>query len=263
MSDATPSLEELIQQAIDDNLCEVNTSIPAIVQSYDAATQTVSVKIALKKKYDTGEIVERPVITDIPVLFPKGKKFSFTWPIFKDDDGQLIFSQRSTEVWKNNAGVVDPADARKFSLSDAFFLPAGSRDVSVIPGVDATKTRLVNDKSILELDETGNILIKNDVGSVAVKADGAIEATNEVANIKLNVGGLVELNNENGTIRMTAAGKFKLQGASGKELLDIVDRFLDEMLAAKVLTAFGLQPFWPPTSANLTTIKNDLAAIKE
>lgn len=260
----TPSLEEVISQAIDEAQVAMNTCLPCIVDSYDPSTQEVSVKIGLMRKYDDGTVVERPVIPNVRVKFPKGKNFSFSHPIAKGDDGMLIFVQRSLERWRvSSGGVVDPKDSRKFHLSDCFYIPMASRDSDLISGVDAAKTRLVNDKSILELDESGTILIKNDTASVEVNTSGDIKIKNEVAEADLNASGLVEIKNENSTIRMTAAGKFKLQGASGKELLDIIDRFLLAMQGAQVLTAFGLQNFWPPTPTTLTQIKADLNLIKE
>ena len=258
----TPSLEEVISQAIEDHLLDVHTSIPAIIESYDAAKQRASVKIALKRKYIEGDeevLTERPIIPDVPVLFPKGSNFSLTFPLKKGDDVHLIFSERSTEKWRNESGVVDPKDARKFSLSDAFILPASGR--TAIAGASATKTILKNDSASVELSDGGDLLVKNSVGSIEITPQGLVELKNSVGSIEITPQGLVELKNSAGSIRMTAAGKFKIQGS--KELLDIIDRFIDAMNAAQVLTAFGLQPFWPPTPTTLTQLKNDLAAIKE
>jgi hypothetical protein len=225
----TPSLEEVISLAIEDRLLDVNTCLPAIVESYDATKQTASVKIALKRKYDTGEVGERPIIPDIPVLFPKGKKFSFTFPLQKGDDVQLIFSQRSVERWRNESGISDPKDARKFHLSDAFIIPSAGRDSKPIAGATADKTRLVNDKAVIELQESGTIIVKNDIA----------------------------------TIQASSAGKFKITGASGKDLLKILDALIASLQTANTLTALGPQPLMPTTQAELVTIKNDLLLITE
>lgn len=267
----TPSMEEVISQAIEDRLLDLHTSIPAIIESYDPVLQTASVKIALKRKYIVGdkeEIIERPVIPDIPILFPKGGNFHLTYPIKKGDDVQLIFSERSTERWKNESGIVDPKDARKFSLSDAFIIPVSGRKPS--SGVAADKTRLVNDKAEIELNENGEIIVKSDgqrvfvknsVASIELQAGGLVQIKNQTATVDMNPSGLIELKNASGKIRITDSGKFKIEGS--KELLTIIDQFIDAMNSAQVLTALGLQPFFPPTPATLTQIKNDLLAIKE
>lgn len=241
---STPRLEDVISQAIEDRLTDVHTCLPAIVQSYDPAKQSVTVKIALMKKYDTGELVERPVLTDVRVQFPKGGKSSLTFPIKKDDDGFLMFSERSLERWRVGTGVVDPKDARKFNLSDCFFVPMAGRDADIVDGVDAEKTRLVNDKSIVELSEDGTILLKNDIASV-----------------EINSGGLIELKNAQGKIRITSNGRFKIEGQ--KELLEIVERFIQTMNQATTLTALGLQPFFPPTPAQLSQLELDIQSIRE
>ena len=257
----TPSLEEVIEQAIDDKLCDLHTCLPCIVDSYDASKQSVVVKIALMKKYDTGELVERPTIPDVRVNFAKGGNSSFTFPIKQGDEGFLMFSERSLERWRVGTGIVDPKDSRKFHLSDCYFVPMAGRDADLIAGTDATKTRLVNDKSIIEMSEDGTILIKNDVNSFEVKSDGDINFSNGAAQISFNPDGLIELKNAQGKIRITPDGKFKIEGA--QELLEIIGRFIDTMNGATTLTAFGLQPFFPPTPASLTQLKTDLLAITE
>lgn len=249
----TPSLEEVLEQAVDDALVDVHTCMPAIVESFNASTQTVNVRPALKRKYDDGTVSERPLILDVPVIFPKGGLFSITFPIKKGDDVLLLFSERSLERWKVESGVVDPKDSRKFHLSDAFCLPTGGRDIKVIAGADATKVRLVNGAAEIELNENGEIIVKSTGNRVFLK--------NDVASIEMQSAGLIELKNTAGKIRITADGKFKVEGT--EELLTILNDLIVALENATTLTALGPQPFFPPTLITLGLIKTRLLAIKE
>lgn len=250
----TPSLEEVISQAVDDHLLDLHTSIPAIIESYNPTEQTASVKIALKRKYISAgveEIVERPVIPDVPVLFPRGGSFKMLFPLKKGDNVQLLISERSTERWKNESGVVDPRDARKFNLSDAFIIPASGRDK--VTGATATLFQQANGLGSLSIDESGQITIDSNGGNVMVKS--------KVASVEIQDGGLIELKNASGKIRITADGKFKIEGA--EELLTIINDLIVGLENATTLTALGPQPFFPPTLIVLGQIKTRLLAIKE
>lgn len=252
----TPSLEEVISQAIDDHLIDLHTSIPAIIESYDNTNQTATVKIAIKRKYingDVEEIIERPAIPDVPVLFPRGGSFHLTYPLKKGDDVHLIISERSTERWRNEKGVVDPKDARKFSLSDAFILPVSGRENNPIAGATSDKIRLVNGLGEIEINENGEIIVKSTGQRIFLQ--------NGIASVELQAAGLIELKNASGKIRITADGKFKVEGT--EELLTIINDLIVAMENATTLTALGPQPFFPPTLVTLGLIKTRLLAIKE
>lgn len=245
MSEYTPTLEEILDQAIDDVLTDVHTCLPAVVVNYYPATQTADVQPALKTKYDDGTITSKPIIPDVPVQFLAAGTFSFSFPIAKGDDVWVFFSERSLERWKAESGIVDPKDSRKFHLSDAAFcVPTKGRDIAKIAGVSADKVRIVNGDSLIEMDKGGNILLENPACSVELAPDG-----------------LIELKNASGKIRITADGKFKVEGA--EELLTIINDLIVCLENATTLTALGPQPFFPPTLVTLGTIKTRLISIKE
>lgn len=254
MSEFTPSLEELLDQAIDDILTDVHTCLPAVVVNYYPETQTADVQPALKTKYDDGTISTKPIIPDVPVQFLAAGQFSFTFPLKTGDDVFVFFSERSLERWKAETGIVDPKDSRKFHLSDAAFcVPTKGRDVSKIAGVDAGKVRLVNGKSEIELGEDGEIIVKS--------TDNRIFLKNTKSSVEIQADGDIELKTTNGTLRVTDSGKFKLEGA--EELLTIINDLIVCLENATTLTALGPQPFFPPTLVTLGTIKTRLISIKE
>lgn len=161
MSDSTPTLEEVLEAAIDDRLLDIYTNMPGVVESYDPAKQTISVRPSIKRTYEDGSVVERPLIQNVPVIFSRGKKSSDTFPLAKNDPVLLCFSMRSIDVWKSKGGTVDPKDFRKFNITDAFAIPGGSPKNNVIAQAHASHRRLVNDKAMIEMQESGKFKITN------------------------------------------------------------------------------------------------------
>ena len=123
VTERTPSLIETLRTVIDGRLCELHTSLPAEIVSYDYAKNTAVVKPLLKRKYKNQSPVELPTISDVPVAFPRMGEGHLRFPVNKGDTGQIIFNERSIDGWKVSGGNIDPQDPRKHSLSDAVFYP--------------------------------------------------------------------------------------------------------------------------------------------
>ena len=120
---STPTFIEAINALIDNVMVNVHTSIPAIVQSYNPTKKTVDVIPAIKKIAITGEAIELPVLSDIPVAYYQTNKFLFSFPLEKGDTVQLIFNERSIDKWRKSGEIETPDDYRKFDLSDAVAYP--------------------------------------------------------------------------------------------------------------------------------------------
>ena len=121
----TPTMAQVIQNAIDARLLEMHTCLPAIVIEYDASTQRATVRPQIKRQYRNGDVVELPYIRDVPVVWPRGGGSFFHLPIAAGDIVTLVFSERSLDEWKETGGSVLPEEFRKFNLSDAFAIPGG------------------------------------------------------------------------------------------------------------------------------------------
>lgn len=239
----TPELADVVEQIVDHQLMGMNTCMPAVIESYDPATRTCSVKPALKRKYENGTLVERPLISDVPVMFNQGGKFSITYPLKRGDDVLLIFSQRSLEQWKGSTGIVDPKDSRKFHLSDAICIPNNPRPSKNVNTADANKTLIQDDKSIIEMSEDGTVVIKNGNGSITLAATGKITCN---ANGKL--------------MEVDVNGKFKFEGTHN--LLEQLILLAQNLQTAQVLTALGPQNILPPALTAFGQIETKLTAIK-
>jgi hypothetical protein len=121
-----PSISDIFSRVFSRALNDIRISLPGIVESYDSTQQKVNVSPAIKetRETETGEETEAlPVITNVPVIFPGAGVFRLTFPISAGDTGLIVFSSRSLEDWLSLGGTVEPADKRRFSLTDAVFIP--------------------------------------------------------------------------------------------------------------------------------------------
>lgn len=123
----SPSLEEVLRAALDNRLLGVHTALPARVESYDAVSQKINAKPlvrSLTPTADGGEINESvPIITDVPVVFPRAGGFFISLPVQEGDHVLLIFNERSVDKFiAGDGSEVDPIDPRDHDLSDAVAL---------------------------------------------------------------------------------------------------------------------------------------------
>lgn len=147
----TPTLENVLELAVSEQLGELHTAMPAVVESYDPAKQTITARPALKRKYSDDSVVERPLIPNVPVAFPRGGGASLTFPLKKGDSVLLVFSMRSLDVWKAKGGVVDPQDPRRFNITDAIAIPGAYPGVKPAPRASGSNLRLEIDNAEIEM----------------------------------------------------------------------------------------------------------------
>lgn len=112
------SPSDIFRESVNAMLCNVHTSLPGIVKSYDPATNKAKIQPALNKNFTSGEM-PMPILENVPILFPNNIKF----PINIDDYVLLIFCERSIDLWLSVGGQITPTDPRKFDLSDAIAIP--------------------------------------------------------------------------------------------------------------------------------------------
>jgi hypothetical protein len=168
----TPTLGETINQLIDAKLVNIHTSIPAIVEAYNAQNKTVDVIPAIKRKRITGEIETIQRINNVPIAYYQSENAIFSFPLQKGDSVQLIFNERSIDKWRKSGGLVFPDDIRKFDLSDAVAYPTLKYNGS---GLEADSDHL--------MIKNGNSQIRLSNGSVEIKgtSDELVDLCNQLA----------------------------------------------------------------------------------
>lgn len=194
LADRRAQLESVIKIAIDSAMKEVHTCLPAVVTKVNHAEQLIDAQITIKRKL-AGKLVELPLLTNVPIRYPRSKTFSFTFPIEVGDHVELRFCERSIDTWLIDGGIQNPFDIRKHSLSDAFATPAMYHQKDIIPDFDPTnleiKTNSGDTKIIVKASEnveiitTGEIkaicqtLLANVVDSVTINCDSMIASVND------------------------------------------------------------------------------------
>ncbi len=235
----TPTLIKNIRDAIAADRAELHTAMPATVESYDAATGMVSVAPCLKRKYANGDLVDLPVISNVPVLFPRGGNAAITFDLQPGDVVLLVFAERSVDGWKTTGGKVDPKDPRKHALSDAFAIPGGYPKASPVSaalikaafGSDGS-LEVTTPASVLGLDADGALDFINDAGgSASVEADGTVELVSGETGITATLG-------PDGTVALVQAG-------TGVDFVAQTLATLDLIMQSTVATAIGIQPLIP------------------
>lgn len=125
----TPTLKDVIQSNIRSALLEINTCIPAVIDSYDSTTRTAEVIPAIKRTKMDGSFISRATLPDVPVVFPYNGSKGITYPLETGSPCLLVISQRSIDDWVLTKGETEPKDARLHDINDAFCI-AGIGSVS-------------------------------------------------------------------------------------------------------------------------------------
>lgn len=222
----TPTLEQILQDAIRGELLDVHTCLPAKIEKYEASTQKANVQVLLKRKYEAdSEAINLPVINSVPVQWPSASQGSayIHLPLKVGDLGIVVFCERSIDLWLSGdpgkpddvldarGKIFDPLDPRIFDLSDAIFIPG------VLPFVHS-----------LQNVNPDNLIVQNDKFRIEIAPDGTISLEGET-----------------------------------EELVTIIDDLFTNLIVdARVLTSIGPQPFLADTIAKLTAIRTRLRAIK-
>lgn len=118
------SLDVGFDKIVNSLLMGVHTCLPALVTSFNAAEQTVSVQPANKRLYTNEDEAELlPTIEDVPVVFMGNNIFRIVFDLLPGDAVLLICAERSIEKFLNTGAISDPDSGRKFDLSDAIAIP--------------------------------------------------------------------------------------------------------------------------------------------
>lgn len=174
-SRTTWDISKLISAAIEKALTEIHTCLPARVESFDASTGLAKVVPLLKRKYVTEDTaVQLPVISGVPVVFPRTAGAWLRLPVSAGDYVLLVFSERSIDKWLESGGAVDPEDPSKFALNDAIAIPGLYPKIDPVDVIGAqTSLEIVNGPAVVEITAAG-----------AVKISGA-------TSVEMNTGGIV------------------------------------------------------------------------
>jgi hypothetical protein len=110
-------------------LYALRTAMPCIVQSFDSATQTVTVLPAVMEKMYTNQggfqaatdIPWDKPFGKIPVVFPKAGGLALTMPVQAGDECLVVFADMCIDQWWQAGGANNvQIEKRRHDLSDGF-----------------------------------------------------------------------------------------------------------------------------------------------
>lgn len=140
MNEAAPEIDELIRRALDARLADVHVSMPGEVVSYDAGTQTATVRPCVKRvifSEDDEQVEEEyPPIQNVPVGFPGGAALTLHIELVAGDTGDLVFSTYSHNEWQATGRVSAPGDLKPHNLGSAKFYPGIRHKKNAAPDAD-------------------------------------------------------------------------------------------------------------------------------
>ncbi len=137
---ARDDLTGIIRYVLTKFLQGTDGMLPAKVIATDR--KTVSVQPLISMITTSNEIVQRSVIPSIPVQWPGGGGFVMSWPLRAGDFGWIKSNDRDISLFLQSLRRGSPASsppntARKWSFSDAVFIPDTMGNGVSIAGGDA------------------------------------------------------------------------------------------------------------------------------
>lgn len=123
MSTSRPTLEYVINRLFDSFMQSIHTALPARIEKYNFRECRAEVKPLIKKEYENNIIQELPIITNVPVIWPRTQDGSITFPLNRGDTILIIFSERALENWLSKGDLTVAGNKRKFDLTDAIAIP--------------------------------------------------------------------------------------------------------------------------------------------
>ena len=182
----TPRLSQVLETFTDARLRELHFALPGKRTAYDPQTNQASVLPQVKRGARG-----LPIINNVPVVFPRAAASHLRLPAAPGDFGQLLFNERSIDLWQSAGREIDPEDARKMDINDAVFIPG-------LYPLTAPMEKGGADGS-LEAKNAGGYLEITDAGKFKL-ANAQAELFDELVNL---LGQLVDGFNQLGTAHQT------------------------------------------------------------
>ena len=173
---------------------KMNTTIPAIVDEFNASTQRVAAIPAIQFKHinpdGTVEYLNYPKITNIPLAIQRGNGVLITYPIKKGDVCTLIFSQRSIDNFLLEGNIQKPYEGENPLTSVVRCMDM--TDALCFPGVITNKEFISNySTSAVELrNSSGNTKVSVSSNSLTLK-QGSATLTMSGGNITMSATSII------------------------------------------------------------------------
>lgn len=133
---------------------EIHTALPGKIVSFKANTALASVKPIGNFVTSTGDSMEYPIITDVPVMFPYSflDKAGIFFPVVKGDSCLIIISEVELDEWRKGA----KSDiSLRFDMSSAVCIPG------LIHKGGSSLEKAINEKAVVISAKNTEVIISN------------------------------------------------------------------------------------------------------
>lgn len=152
--------------------------MPGIIQSFDATKLSCTVQVALEgtqTKPDGSQVqLTVTVLVDVPVQFPRGGPYIFTFPVAKGDECLVVMASRCIDAWWQSGGVQKQQEFRMHDINDGFAVMGFFSNPNVPANFQtaAAELRSLDRVRRVTLHDNGAIDLLNGSGSIILGSDG-------------------------------------------------------------------------------------------
>ena len=245
---------EVIQSHISKFKDTLYTSCPAIVTEVHLSgesIESVSVRPTIARVYTDGDIRTKPIINNVPVVFPSAGGGILSFPIEVGDTVLIIFCKEDIENFINGTSEI-PRTLRRFSYNDAI----------AIPSLYPTSKNLQPSKDDTVLKYNGNSITLKKDGGIEVTADkGAIDTLAKEGNISTTANeGVISIAALNNKITINTKDTISITNSS-EELVSLLSELIGVLESTTVNTIYGTSIL--NSKPALAALKSRLDTFKE
>lgn len=158
----------------------IRVAIPGIIQAFDASTQLVTVKPAIREMLSFNgkpfEHISLPDLMMVPIILPRAGDFIVTMPVTIGDECLVIFGDMCYDTWWENSQVGNQIDLRRHDLSDGFAILGPWSKPRVISNYSTDSVQIRNE------DKSSYVEIKNNTINIITTSEVNVEA--ETVNVE-------------------------------------------------------------------------------
>lgn len=182
--------EESLRLAMESQQAQIWTALPGVVAAVNLAAQTLSVQPTVQGSVASPDgakqLVNLPLLVDVPIVWPRAGGFALTFPIAAGDEVLVVFASRCIDSWWQSGGIGAPAEARMHDLSDGFAILAPTSQPKKLSGVSSTNVQLRDEAgtTYAEITPDGKARVvaatQIDVEAPTVNITGDLNVTGEM-----------------------------------------------------------------------------------
>lgn len=122
--------------------------------------KSVDIRPSINRLYIDGEERQKPIIFNVPLLYPSGGGGIISFPIQVGDTVLLVFGKEDIQNFLKDRAPKAPATLRKFSYNDAIAIPCLTPFTDNLqPSKDALEIKYKG--ASIKIDKDGNVVVSS------------------------------------------------------------------------------------------------------